>query len=129
MSTEDVTLDHVRKMLDDAKVVAGCRKTCKHTVTEDNSTDTKFYVITHESEKTIDSYSIPAVSMRLMEETDLANFLLARHETTRLARKQESDRREAERIARAAANDGIPSSLDILAEEKRNWDEEFARNG
>lgn len=88
MSTEDVTLDHVKKMLDDAKVVAGCRKTCKHTVTESGNGDSKFFTITHESEKAIDSHQIPASSMELMEEMTLANFLLSRHETTRLAREQ-----------------------------------------
>lgn len=87
MSTEDVTLDHIKKMLDDAKVVAGCRKTCHHRVTEENDGDTKFFTITHESDSARDSHTIPAASMSLMEETTLANFLLARHETTRLARE------------------------------------------
>jgi len=87
MSTEDVTLDHVKKMLDDAKVVAGCRNTCKHTVSESENEGTRFFTITHESEKTVDSHQIPAASMDLMEETKLANFLLARHETTRMARE------------------------------------------
>lgn len=131
MSTEDVTLEHVKKMLGDAKVAAGCRKTCKHTVTESEENDTKFFTITHESDKAIDSYSIPAASMDLMEEMALANFLLARHETTRLAQKQATEEREAraeaDRLARLAENGGIPSSLDILAEEKKVWDEEFAR--
>ena len=87
MSTEDVTLEHVKKMLDDAKVVAGCRKACKHTVVESGDGDSKFFTITHESEKAIDSHQVPASSMDLMEEMALANFLLARHETTRMARE------------------------------------------
>jgi len=87
MSTEDVTLDHIKKMLDDAKVVAGCKKTCKHAVTESGNGDSKFFTITHESDKAIDSHQIPASSMDLVEEMTLANFLLARHETTRMARE------------------------------------------
>ncbi len=87
MSTEDVTLEHVKKMLDDAKVVAGCRKACKHTVVESENEGTRFFTITHESEKTIDSHQIPVASMDLWEEVKLANWLLSRHETTRLARE------------------------------------------
>lgn len=127
MSTEDVTLEHVKKMLDDAKVVAGCRKTCHHSVVESGDGDSKFFTITHESEKAIDSHQIPASSMDLMEEMTLANFLLSRHETTRMAREQIAELKEKERLARIEAMNEIPSSLDFLAQERDAWDEEFAR--
>lgn len=92
MSTEDVTKDHIQKMLMDAKAVAGCDKFCKHTVSEsDDGSGTRFFTITHESDKAIDSHTIPAMSMSLMEENTLANFLLARHETTRAARAAARD--------------------------------------
>lgn len=91
MSTEDVTLDHVKKMLDDAKAVAGCGKTCRHSVSESESEGTKFFTITHLHDSSLDSHSIPAASMDLMEETTIANFLLARHETARMARRQKAE--------------------------------------
>lgn len=87
MSTEDVTIDHIYKMLADAKKAAGCTSRCVHAVVEEDKAGTRFFTITHYAGDTKDSQSIPVASMSLMEESTLANFLLARHETMRNEKK------------------------------------------
>jgi hypothetical protein len=87
MSTEDVTIDHMHKMVDDARKAAGCTSKCVHKVTEEEQAGTKFFTITHYAGDAKDSQSIPAASMSLMEESTLANFFLSRHETMRSEKK------------------------------------------
>ena len=81
MSTEDVTLDHAKKMMVDAKKVAGCNRKCTLGVTERHVGDAKYFSFAHDVGDSRDTYEIPASSMGLMEESALSNFFLARHET------------------------------------------------
>ena len=87
MSTEDVTLEHINKMVVDARKAAGCTAKCVHKVTEEEQAGTKYFTITHYAGDAKDSQSIPAASMSLMEESTLANFFLSRHETMRNEKK------------------------------------------
>jgi len=104
MSTEDITLSHVEKMLKDAKVAAGCTAKCTHAVSEGEQAGTRYFTITHYAGNAKDSQTIPAASMSLMEESAIANFLLSRHETMRLEAKAAKELADEVKSVRAAQN-------------------------